>query len=142
MLNRVSLFLMAAVAALALSASSASAQFSLTWYTIDGGGGTSSGGAFALSGTIGQHDAGPALTGGTFTLQGGFWVGGGTGGPSCAPCVADFNNSGGTPDDADVDAFFTAWNNGEECADANNSGGTPDDADVDTFFTLWGAGGC
>ncbi|MBK9188407.1 MAG: hypothetical protein IPM33_05565 [Phycisphaerales bacterium] len=60
----------------------------------------------------------------------------------CAPCVADFNNSGGTPDDADVDAFFTAWNAGDPCADANGSGGTPDDADVDMFFNLWNAGGC
>ncbi|NUQ68895.1 MAG: hypothetical protein HUU18_11545 [Phycisphaerales bacterium] len=61
---------------------------------------------------------------------------------SCAPCVADFNNSGGTPDDADVAAFFDAWNAGDACADANGSGGTPDDADVATFFELWNAGGC
>lgn len=61
---------------------------------------------------------------------------------ACSPCVADFNNSGGTPDDADVTAFFAAWNAGDECADANGSGGTPDDADVTTFFNLWNAGGC
>ena len=61
---------------------------------------------------------------------------------ACPPCVADFNASGGTPDDADVDAFFTAWNRGEDCADANQSGGTPDDADVQLFFDLWGQGGC
>jgi len=63
-------------------------------------------------------------------------------GPSCPPCVADFNNSGGTPDDADVTAYFEAWNNGDECADSNGSGGTPDDADVAEFFTLWNNGGC
>jgi len=62
--------------------------------------------------------------------------------PQCPPCVADFNNSGGTPDDADVAEFFTAWNNGDACADANGSGGTPDDADVAMFFELWNAGGC
>ncbi|MBK9188140.1 MAG: LamG domain-containing protein [Phycisphaerales bacterium] len=55
-------------------------------------------------------------------------------------CLADFNGSGGTPDDADVDAFFVAWNNGETSADINASGGTPDDADVDAFFTRWNAG--
>jgi len=60
----------------------------------------------------------------------------------CAPCPADFNNSGGTPDDADVTAFFNAWNAGEPCADTNTSGGTPDDADVATFFLLWNDGGC
>jgi hypothetical protein len=52
----------------------------LTWYSIDGGGQTtyaSTGGSFALSGTIGQPDAGPALSGGAFGLGGGFWSGGG-----------------------------------------------------------------
>jgi hypothetical protein len=62
--------------------------------------------------------------------------------PTCSPCVADFNNSGGTPDDADVSAFFSAWNSGDVCADANDSGGTPDDADISTFFILWNNGGC
>jgi len=55
-------------------------------------------------------------------------------------CLADFNNSGGTPDDADVAAFFEAWNNGETRADVNGSGGTPDDADVTYFFERWNAG--
>ena len=52
------------------------AQFELSWYTIDGGGGRSStGGGFDLAGTIGQPDAAsnPTLTGGTFELTGGFW---------------------------------------------------------------------
>lgn len=52
----------------------------------------------------------------------------------------DFNGSGGTPDDADVDAFFSAWSVGDESADFNLSGGTPDDADVDAFFTAWALG--
>jgi hypothetical protein len=50
-------------------------DFSIPWYTIDGGGGFSSGGVFELNGTIGQHDAGPVMTGDNFTLTGGFWVG-------------------------------------------------------------------
>lgn len=41
---------------------------------IAGGSGTSTGGAFALSGTVGQPDAGGPLTGGTFSLTGGFWA--------------------------------------------------------------------
>ena len=32
--------------------------FDLSWFTIDGGGGISTGGDFSLSGTIGQPDAG------------------------------------------------------------------------------------
>src|SRR5881296_1933291 len=49
-------------------------NFSLSWSTIDGGGGTSSGGKYQLSGTIGQPDAG-VLSGGNFKLEGGFWSG-------------------------------------------------------------------
>jgi hypothetical protein len=52
----------------------AHAQYAIDWYTIDGGGGTSSGGSYTLSGTLGQPDAG-TLSGGSYTLQGGFWPG-------------------------------------------------------------------
>ncbi|MBK9188487.1 MAG: hypothetical protein IPM33_05965 [Phycisphaerales bacterium] len=56
------------------------------------------------------------------------------------PCLSDFNASGGTPDDADVTAFFQAWNDALPAADVNASGGTPDDADVSLFFDLWNTG--
>lgn len=55
-------------------------------------------------------------------------------------CPSDFNLSGGVPDDADVAAFFAAWNAGDESADFNESGGAPDDADVTAFFVAWNAG--
>jgi len=55
-------------------------------------------------------------------------------------CVADFNCSGGVPDDADVAAFFEAWNAGDPSADVNMSGGVPDDADVALYFDLWNSG--
>ncbi len=56
-----------------LMATHVSAQsYSIDWSTIDGGGGTSTGGAYSLSGTIGQPDAG-TMSGGSYTLQGGFW---------------------------------------------------------------------
>jgi hypothetical protein len=42
------------------------------WWTVDGGGGISSGGPFSLHGSIGQADGG-TLSGGVFSLQGGFW---------------------------------------------------------------------
>ena len=58
---------------LALSLAKLQAQsYSIDWFTIDGGGGTSTGGVYSVSGTIGQPDAGH-LTGGNFTLDGGFW---------------------------------------------------------------------
>jgi len=50
------------------------AQFSIDWFTIDGGGGTSTNGNFSLSGTIGQPDAGPVMTNGQFSITGGFWA--------------------------------------------------------------------
>ncbi len=54
----------------------ASAELSLNWWTVNGGGGTSlsTDGRFALSGTAGQPDAG-FMAGGAFFLEGGFWNG-------------------------------------------------------------------
>jgi hypothetical protein len=49
--------------------------YDLTWHTVDGGGGTVSGGGYTLMGTAGQPDAGDALTGGGYTLVSGFWPG-------------------------------------------------------------------
>jgi hypothetical protein len=46
--------------------------YSIDWSTLDGGGGTSTGGVYAVSGTIGQPDAG-TMSGGPYTLSGGFW---------------------------------------------------------------------
>jgi hypothetical protein len=48
--------------------------YSIDWHTISGGGGAGTGGAFALSGTIGQPDTSQQpITGGNFSLAGGFW---------------------------------------------------------------------
>ena len=46
--------------------------YNLTWSTIDGGGSTSTGGVYAVSGTIGQPDAG-TMSGGNYAIAGGFW---------------------------------------------------------------------
>ena len=60
-------------AILAFAVSAAAAPFEITRSTIDGGGVMrSTGGAFELSRTIGQPDAGK-MTGGAFQLTGGFW---------------------------------------------------------------------
>jgi hypothetical protein len=49
--------------------------YELTWSTVDGGGATfSTGNGYSLGGTIGQPDAG-TMTGGEYTLAGGFWSG-------------------------------------------------------------------
>jgi hypothetical protein len=49
--------------------------YDLSWNTVDGGGGSSSGGIFSLAGTAGQPDVG-VMSGGEFSLAGGFWGGG------------------------------------------------------------------
>jgi hypothetical protein len=48
------------------------ADFSITWSSIDGGGATSTGGVYTVSGTIGQPDAG-IMFAGSYQLVGGFW---------------------------------------------------------------------
>jgi hypothetical protein len=48
-------------------------SYSIDWFTIDGGGGTSTGGVYSVSGTIGQPDASSAMTGGNYSVTGGFW---------------------------------------------------------------------
>ena len=58
----------------ALFAWNAAAQtYSIDWYKIAGGGGTSTGGTYQVSGTIGQSDASGAISGGNYSLTGGFW---------------------------------------------------------------------
>jgi hypothetical protein len=57
-----------------LALATASAQYAIDWRTMDGGGGTSTGGVYSLSGTIGQPDAGPAMTNGQYAVTGGFWA--------------------------------------------------------------------
>ena len=50
-------------------------NYNLSWFTIDGGGAMNvSGGPYSLSSTIGQPDAG-AMTGGSYTINSGFWGG-------------------------------------------------------------------
>jgi hypothetical protein len=67
--------LIAGIAAILLPATVlAQPQYTLDWSTIDGGGGTSTGGVYEVSGTIGQPDAGGPMTNGQFSLTGGFWT--------------------------------------------------------------------
>jgi hypothetical protein len=47
-------------------------QYSIPWYTIAGGGGSSAGGVYSVTGTIGQYAAGH-LSGGNYSIDGGFW---------------------------------------------------------------------
>ncbi len=62
------------VALILLVGTSASGQYSIDWFTVDGGGGTTGGGLYEISGTIGQPDAG-SFAAGDYVIEGGFWSG-------------------------------------------------------------------
>ena len=49
-------------------------SYTIDWHTIAGGGGTSTGAVYSVSGTIGQPAAGGPLTNGSYSVIGGFWV--------------------------------------------------------------------
>jgi hypothetical protein len=115
------------------------ADYDISWHTIDGGGGTSTGGGFSLSGTIGQPDAG-TMTGGEFTLVGGFWAGAGDPGEPSCPIVGDLNCDGAV-DGADLLILLSAWGDcpdpGNCPADLNNDGAV-DGADLLLLLSNWG----
>src|SRR5262249_18147916 len=102
--------------AIVLASAAASAQMlDIPWYTVDGGGGGSAGGTFSLTGTIGQPDASSFATpmsGGAFTVVGGFWPAAG----SVCTLMGDINLDG-QRNGADVQLFVNcAMNpNGANC---------------------------
>ena len=49
--------------------------YEITKSTLSSGGGNSSGGAFSVRGSIAQVDASEELSGGDFSVTGGFWPG-------------------------------------------------------------------
>ncbi|NOS70172.1 MAG: hypothetical protein HOP33_09605 [Verrucomicrobia bacterium] len=49
-------------------------SYSVDWFTIAGGGGTSTNGQYSVSGTIGQPDAGGPMTNSQYSVTGGFWA--------------------------------------------------------------------
>ncbi len=51
----------------------AAQSYAIDWYKIAGGGGTSTGLNYSVTGTIGQHDASGVLSGGNYSVTGGFW---------------------------------------------------------------------
>ncbi|MBX3397018.1 MAG: hypothetical protein KF841_16810 [Phycisphaerae bacterium] len=121
--------LAAAAAVVSLAAHHADAQYEIRWSTVDGGGAMYSvNNQFALGGTIGQPDGGPTsalggkMTGGQFTLVGGFWA-------MPIPtincnCPGDMNGDG-IKNGNDIQFFVDCFVAGGDCtcADMNQSGG-------------------
>jgi hypothetical protein len=63
------------------------AEYELNWYTIDGGGGRTTGGTYVLKSAIGQPDTAYS-SGGNYEMLGGFWPGG-------PLCFIDFEHFAG-----------------------------------------------
>jgi hypothetical protein len=123
--NHIRIVMSAGVLALAATAARA-ADLAIDWYTIDGGGAMfTTGGTLELSGTVGQPDAGAALTGGDLRLVGGFWAGAAAEEPFC---FGDFDG------DNDIDLADLAnllGNYGQSSGMAYEDGDLDGDGDVD-----------
>ena len=104
-----------------LLVSTAIAGYDINKYTIDNGGGTSSGGQYIVTGTIGQPDT-ASSAGGQYELLGGFW----TGGPLC---FVDF------PEFA---VFADSWlETGSNLPADLNGDGVVDIYDLKLFVDVW-----
>ncbi len=125
-----------ATAAIAQLAGSGGGGYDLSWHTIDGGGGESTGSSYALTGTIGQHDAG-AMQGGDYTLVGGFWAAGNVGDTSSCPADLDSSGSVGVPDLLELLSCWGPTTSQCEHADLTGTGsvGVPD---LLALLSAWG----
>lgn len=125
----------ACAAAVLLAAGQALGQFEIGWHSVDCGGGmNSAGGTFSLSGTIGQHDAqvSPVMSGGTFSLVGGFWAGAFS---SACACPGDMNGDA-LRNGLDIHLFVNCMvTGGGLCACADVNGGGPAVDDVPAFVS-------
>ena len=104
-----------AAAGLVLTSGLARAQFTVYWYTVDNGGGQTTGGSFQVTGTNGQPDAG-TLVGGVFEVAGGFWTG-------AAACYANCDGSTVAPalNVNDFICFLTRFAAGDTYANCDHS---------------------
>jgi len=126
----------AAIAVLAWANPGSGDTYEIDWHTIDcGGAKNSSGGGFELSGTIGQSDAGPTsgpMTGGGFSLEGGFWPGAGI----VCPLPGDMNNDG-LRNGKDIQGFVNCLVGIGACLCADTDvSGAANVADIPSFVNL------
>ena len=127
--------------ALAGAAPTALAQsggpYEITSWTIDGGGIiNASAGAYTLSGTIGQPDAGPTLSAGNYDLSGGFW-------PTVMDlnaCPADLAPPYGVLNFFDLAAYISLYNTMDPAADLAAPFGVFNFFDISTYIGLYNAG--
>lgn len=71
--RKITLPAVAAYGLLTFAASLNAQTYSVDWYKIAGGGGLSTNATYSINGTIGQTDAGGAMSGGGYYVTGGYW---------------------------------------------------------------------
>ncbi len=131
--------LLAGLGLAALVVAPSQAQYNLSWYTFDGGGGMFSiAGGFELGGTIGQPDANTAtLTGGGFVLTGGFWA------VHLTRCPGDCDCSGFVNFN-DINPFVEILSGGIPCSFENadvDGSGVINFADINPFVDVLATSG-
>ncbi|MBX3368265.1 MAG: hypothetical protein KF912_13215 [Phycisphaeraceae bacterium] len=117
-------FAIAAIALAALAAVASAASPNILRHVIAGGGRRSVGGAYVVTGTIGQALAGPVsgpMTGGPYSVQSGFWPG-----PGPIQCLADYNLDG----EVDILDFLDFMNDFGTCNGQPAPCGETFDADL------------
>jgi hypothetical protein len=121
----------AAIASASFGPTILSAQpYSISWFTIDSGGGYSTGSNFELDGTIGQHDAG-FMSGGSYELSGGFWA------AAQESILLGDVNLDSVVNLLDVDPFIDRISTGTYQVEADiNEDGVVNLLDVDPFILL------
>src|SRR5262245_30007329 len=68
------LLTLAGLVAVFAMASVVAQSYSVDWYKVDSGAGTSTGGVYSVTGSIGQPDASATpMSGGNYSVVGGFW---------------------------------------------------------------------
>lgn len=105
----------------------AGGPYEVNEWTIDGGGGFSTGGVFQAHGTVGQFDASRPMNGGGYEVIGGFWA--------AASCPADLNGNG-TIDLGDLNIVLGSFGGGS-AGDINGDGVT-DLADLNLILSGFG----
>ena len=106
-----------------LSVSTANADYQIRRYTIDNGGGTSTGGQYIVIGTIAQHDAAYSSSN-DYELLGGFWQAG-------PLCTVDFEHF------ARFAQYWLETGTGLPADLYKDSGDIVDELDLNEFVDYW-----
>jgi probable HAF family extracellular repeat protein len=111
--------------------------YTVDWFKVAGGGGTSTGDVYTITGTFGQQDAGASISGGGYMVTFGFWSLLGQGAPALIPTVPIITSqpkslfvTNGTPAAFSVSVsgtppLFYQWQkNGVDLSDGGNISGS------------------